>query len=105
MILPKWMWVVLIVAALAATLYAGKVFGKPIYEADNGEVKVTLFDDPCELTDQIKNLRYKATWTEKGQVFRGCWSPIPQLKMIHVYFEDKTVGLIPVNALQQVHGT
>src|SRR4051812_23975857 len=43
---------------------------EPRLRAEQGGVVITLYDEPCELKDQIANLPYKATWEEKGKVYR-----------------------------------
>jgi hypothetical protein len=72
-------------------------------EGDNGAV-ITLYDDPCELKEQITNLPFKATWTEGEKRFEGCWAPVQQLGIAQMWFTDKTAFPVPLQALKRVQG-
>lgn len=85
--------------------FANKASAEPRYAAagDNGAV-ITLYDDPCELKEQITNLPYKATWSEAGKQFDGCWAPVQQLGIVQMWFTDKTAFPVPVRVLKPVQG-
>jgi hypothetical protein len=85
--------------------FAKKASADPRFAADgdNGAV-ITLFDDPCELKEQITNLPYKATWTESGKQFDGCWAPVQQLGVVQMWFTDKTAFPVPLRVLKPVVG-
>jgi hypothetical protein len=61
-------------------------------------VEVVLHDEPCAL-EAIANLPKRATWTEPGKTYEGCWGPDPHLPIVQVYWSDRTVVAIPRRAL------
>lgn len=99
-ILPWLVWALFIVTVVWAT----KAYSDPRLQAVDDGVRVILYDDKCELEDQITNLPYKAVWEEKGKTYRGCWGPRPDMRVMVAYFEDKTIGVIPMGALTRVSG-
>lgn len=99
-ILPWLVWALIAVTVVWAT----KAYSGPRLQATQEGVRVVLYDDPCQLTEQIANLPYKATWEEDGKTFQGCWGPRPDMRVMVAYFEDKTVGIIPMGALNRVSG-
>jgi hypothetical protein len=96
--------VLMAIAFLAFIAFATKAYAEPIYQANAENVNVVLFNDPCELTNHITNLKYKAEWHEGGKVIKGCWGPRPDYGLVQFYFEDKTTGLIPLQELAPVRG-
>lgn len=99
-VLPWLIW-----AFIAATVvWATKAHSDPVMQAVDGEVRVVLFTEKCELTSLIQNLPYKAEWHEKGKVFQGCWGARPSYGFVLTYFADLTVGVIPIQALTKVRG-
>ena len=103
-ILPWLLWALAIGVVIAAVLYAGKVRAEPRFTTTDGNVVVTLYDDACQLTDQITNMPYKATWQEGGKTFQGCWMARPDAQAALAYFADKTVALIPFGMLKAAQG-
>lgn len=101
-ILPWIVWGVLIGLVLAGTFYASRLYAEPRFTAQGEGVVITLYDEPCDLEDQITNLPYKATWVENGKTFKGCFVPRPDAGFVIAYFDDKTVALIPFKVLQKV---
>lgn len=93
-------WFVVIAAVV---VWATQAYADPIYEAAEDGVRVTLHNSPCELKE-VSNLKYKATWEEKGKIYQGCWGARTDIGQVMFYFDDGSVGLIPVNALQPVRG-
>jgi hypothetical protein len=76
------------------------VFAKPMFAAELEGVRIVLSDDKCELT-VVSNLPYKATWTEKGQTYTGCWGVMGH--NVAAYFEqDRTVAAIPVQVFKKL---
>jgi hypothetical protein len=100
-IIPLPFWFV-----LAATVLFGcwstSAAADPLYVADAGAVRITLYSEPCELKE-VTNLKLKATWVEKGKVSQGCWAAT-QFGVVVAYFDDKTVATIPVQAFEKVQG-
>lgn len=91
------------IAAFALTLaFPPKAHAKVLAGAESQGIKVILTDEPCKLSDVVKNLPYRATWTERGKVFEGCWAAHPQLPIVMSYWSDHTVGIIPVQALHDL---
>jgi hypothetical protein len=97
--LPLWVVVLIYLFCWPAALIAA-----PILVADAGEVRIELFDEPCALKDSVSNLPYRATWTEKGKVYQGCFVPHPNAGIVMAYFDDKTVAAIPIDAFKKVVG-
>ena len=103
-IFPLIAWALVIAFTLAGVFYASRVNADPIARANaENNAVITLYNEPCELKDQITNLPYKAAWVEAGKTFRGCWGPHPAGLAVF-YFDDKTTGVIPFQALQRVSG-
>lgn len=98
-------FLIFIAFCLALLLLPLLASAEPRLRAEQGGVVITLYDEPCELKDQIANLPYKATWEEKGKVYRGCFVPHQQFECAIAYFDDKTVALIPFAALTRIVGT
>jgi hypothetical protein len=103
-LIPFLIWAVMIGLTLAGVFYASKALAEPrLLAVDNG-VAITLYDDPCELKGEITNLPYKATWTENGKTFEGCWAGRDDVKQVMAYFTDKTVALIPYSVFKRAIG-
>ena len=90
----------LAIFALTLLVYVIPAHAKPIATATQGAVVVTFTDEPCTLSEQIKGLPGRATWTEKGVVTEACYTLAGPLLMI--YYADKTLGLVPKADLQPV---
>lgn len=78
-------------------------FSAPQYAAEADGARIVLHDEPCALKG-VSNLRYRATWAEKGKVFEGCWGPRPQEGLVLGFFEDLTVVAIPIQMFAKVVG-
>ena len=104
LMVPSPIWAVVFGLILAVALYAGKALSSPRFVATDGTTSITLHDEPCELKEVVTNLPYKATWTENGKSFEGCWGSWVNDQRVLAYFTDKTVALIPFNALAKVQG-
>lgn len=102
-ILPWLLWAVLIGAAIAGVFYASKVHAAPIYQAEQGGVRVVLTDEDCKLP-QVSNLTKRATWTEDGKTFEGCYGGHPMFPIVMAYFSDKSVVALPVEMFVRVTG-
>jgi len=81
-VLPWLLWALLIGAAVAFVLHAGKVHAAAKFYAEADGGRVVLFDDKCRLPE-VSNLPFKAEWTENGKTFEGCWSPPPSASGRH----------------------
>lgn len=85
--------------------YSAKAMADPRFAADGDDgAVITLYDDPCELKEEITNLPYKATWTEGGKQFDGCWAPVQALGIVQMWFSDKTAFPVPLRLLKPVQG-
>jgi hypothetical protein len=98
--LIAWLGVVclIVLVGLATNVHAG-----PRFQVVADGAKVVLHDDKCAVS-AVKNLPYKATWEEKGKVFQGCWGARPDAGVVMFYFDDKSVGIIPIAELTAVVG-
>ena len=82
---------------------ATNAYADPRYQVVADGARVVLHDDKCAVS-AVTNLPYKATREEKGQVFQGCWGARPDAGIVMFYFDDKTVGIIPMQELTPVVG-
>lgn len=89
------------VLALAIALFPVVAYGNPVVELRQGEVLITLYDEPCVLPE-VTNLPDRAEWFEKGTKTEGCWSINPQAGIVVMYFADKTVAIAPIRAFTKV---
>jgi hypothetical protein len=98
--LIAWLGVVclIVLVSLATNAHAG-----PRFQVVADGAKVVLHDDKCAVS-AVANLPYKATWEEKGKVFQGCWGARPEAGIVMFYFDDKSVGIIPIAELTAVVG-
>lgn len=104
-LIPFLIWAVLIGLTLAGVLYASRAVAEPrLLAVDNNGIAITLYDDPCELKGEIANLPYKATWTENGKTFEGCWQGRDEARSVVAYFSDHTVALIPYSVFKRAVG-
>lgn len=82
-------------AALLIAFYPRQSRADPIAQAAAGNgVQVVLHSEPCALKE-ITNLPNRATWTEAGASFEGCFGVRPETGVVIAYFTDKTVVAIP----------
>lgn len=93
----------LVVLVLLAATWPTKANALPIAQTvtQDGQ-KIVLTDEECRL-DAVKNLKHRATWTENGKVYEGCYGVHPA-GVVLGYFADKTVVMIPVQTFTQVIG-
>lgn len=102
--LPWIFWLVVLLASIGLVFYASEPKADPVFWVNQDGIQVVLHNDLCSLTDRIGNLPHKATWQEDGKVYEGCWGLRPDVGYVIFYFEDRTVGLIPIRALRRVLG-
>jgi hypothetical protein len=98
-VIPWVIWAAIIVTAIWATSAAAE----PRFQVTADGARVVLFDDKCAVS-AVANLPYKATWEEKGKVYQGCWGARPDAGVVMFYFDDKSVGIIPMQELTAVKG-
>lgn len=96
-VIPWFIWAALIVLAVWTT----GALAEPRFQVVADGARVVLHDDKCAVS-AVANLPYKATWEEKGKVFQGCWGARPDAGVVMFYFDDKTVGIIPMQELTAV---
>ena len=88
----------IVLIGLATDAYAGPM----AQTVTNDGAKIVLTDEPCALKE-VTNLKYRATWTEKGKVFQGCYAVHP-FGVVVAYFTDGAVALMPIDAFTKVTG-
>lgn len=88
----------IVLVGIAPNAYAGPV----AQTVTEDGAKIVLTDDPCKMKE-VSNLKYRATWTEKGKVFEGCYAVHPY-GVIVTYFSDGAVALMPMDAFTKVSG-
>ena len=84
-------------------LFPTKSVAAPIAIGEHDGIKIVLFDEPCKL-DAVTNLPRRATWTEGGKTFEGCFGVMGGAVVVG-YFSDRTVAAIPAQAFVRVSGT
>ena len=89
-------------ALIAFMVFSFSPYAATVAEADGGDVKITLTDEPCALMAMVSNLRNRATWTEAGKVTEGCWATGRGLVML--FFADRSVVTVPAQAFHRVSG-
>lgn len=100
-IIPLRYWAILSVLVLST--FVPNLRAEPMYSTEADGATVTLHSEPCQLTNVVTNLPRRATWSEKGKVFEGCWAARPDAGLVVLYFSgDKTVGIAPMQAFQRV---
>lgn len=102
-IMGRWFWLTVIMV-VALFLFLSPAFSAPIYQADQEGVKIVLFDEDCKLKE-VTNLKKRATWTEKGRTYEGCYGGHPFFPIVMGYFSDRTVVALPSEIFIKVHGT
>ena len=95
----------LCIALAAAMLLSGPAFSEPVARATRGGAVITLHTDPCEQASSITNLPFKAVWVEGQTTFQGCYQAVPELSLVVLWFEDRSVVLLPISALRKVSNT
>ena len=95
--LPRWIVVLVFLTCWPAALLAA-----PHYAMEADGARIVLTDEPCKL--DVENLKFRATWTEKGKTFEGCWGARVDTGVILGYFSDKTVVALPIQAFTKVSG-
>ena len=104
-IVPWVIWSVLILGSIMLLLRSGEVRADAAYSAKVQDVTITLYNEPCKLTEHVA-FPYRATWVEKsGAKFEGCWMVNPDIGSIIGYFrEDKSIAVMPMRIFTRVQG-
>lgn len=89
----------LLIALLAVPCFALAV---PQAAVEEGNLRIVLTDEPCGLKAEVVNLPLRATWTESGKAFEGCY--MVNNGIVVFYFADKTVAVAPLSAFARVMG-
>jgi len=73
---------------------------KPIAQVSQGNVRVIFTDEPCALQG-VSNLKFRGIWLQDGKTFEGCWQSHQQFAIVITYWEDLTIGIIPLEAVSK----
>jgi hypothetical protein len=65
-------------------------------------VVVALFEEDCALTDEVTNLPKRATWLSDGKTIEGCYGLFRESMALGLFFQDKTVVVIPIKEVKLV---
>jgi hypothetical protein len=84
--------------ALLLVLLMGPTHAAPVATATQDGVNVTLTDEKCAQS-AVTNLPLRATWTEAGKSLDGCYTVQGGLAVL--YFEDRTVVVVPVSMFKR----
>ena len=103
---PAWRWWAIVALVVIVLPAACSAFSAPRFRADGGNVAIMLYDEPCALAAQITNLPHRATWTEAGKVYEGCFGFMPReiagVPLVILYFSDRTATALPASAFRPV---
>ena len=91
----------LVLALLGIAYFAGGADAAPVARGGNDKIEVTLFNDKCRLTSVV-DLPYRAVWKEGGKSFEGCFGPTQFNGLIVLYFDDRSIALMPMQAFKPV---
>ena len=93
-----------LVVLLITTVYATGAYADPLARAEQGNVQITVYSEPCKLKE-VSNLPGRATWKESGKVYEGCFAVNPELGVAVFYFlEDKSVAAVPLQMFVRIQG-
>lgn len=93
-----------LLAGLLLLVHFSFVYGEPVYETSQGNVRLVAYNEPCKL-EAVKNLAYRAVWFEGGKEIEGCIGARDDLGVAVAYFADKTIAVIPLYAFRRVQAT
>lgn len=86
---------------IAWLLCIGTAQADPVGVLRQGELVLTLTDEPCALS-AVSNLPSRAVWQEKGETIEGCYGRLNGV--VVCYFADLTVAILPAAAFRRVVG-
>ncbi len=89
---------------ILAALVAEYATAGAIATAQDSGAIVTFYTENCTLKE-VTNLPSRAVWTENGKEIEGCYTVRPDAGLIVFYFADRTVGIVPLQALRRVRET
>lgn len=78
------------------------VWAEPVAVASGNGITITIHTDPCK-SEGVKNLPKRATWKEAGGEVEGCYG-VAGGQIVMMYFDDKTVAVLPVQLFKRVNG-
>lgn len=87
---------------LILLLFPFSLKAEPVASASHNGITITLFDEGCK-SQNVKNLPYRALWKEGKGSFEGCYG-VASGAVVMLYFEDKTVVVLPVQAFSRTTG-
>lgn len=87
---------------LILLLFPFSLKAEPVAVSSNNGITITLFDEGCK-SHNVKNLPYRAAWKEGKGSFEGCYG-VSSGVVVMLYFEDKTVVVLPVQAFAKTTG-
>lgn len=90
-----------LVIAAALILFPSVAYAAPVAVMDRDGIGITLFDEPCKFT-HIVNYKYRATWSEDGKTFEGCFGLNTASRVIVAYFDDKSIAVVPMSFFRPV---
>ena len=98
------LWVIAAAVLIFCMMYVipSRAHAKAIAGVEAGNVSIVLTDEPCALA-AVTNLPYRSTWTENGKTVEGCYGVHPA-GVVLSYWADRTVSVMPVDALHPLTG-
>jgi hypothetical protein len=89
----------LAVLALMLTML-GVAEAREVARSVSQGVVVSLTDENCRMLDRVTNLPLRATWTEKGKVYDGCYT-LTGTGQVLLFFDDLTAVVAPFHAFDR----
>lgn len=103
----KWILPILLLAGCATPALPPAIqqqpSSQPVWQAKDQDVTVSFYRERCRL-GAVSNLPHRATWTEAGKVFDGCFQIYPRYQVAIAFFSDGAIAVVPLGSLEQVHG-
>lgn len=86
--------------AVLALMALGAAEAREVARSESQGVVVSLTDENCRMLDRVTNLPLRATWTEKGKVYDGCYT-LTGTGHVLLFFDDLTAVVAPFQAFER----
>ena len=97
---PLMLLLAFVLMALAHTAHS-----TPVMQATADDVAIVLHDETCKL-DAVGGEKYfRAQWVTPKGAIEGCWGVVPltpQIRVVVLYFSDKTMAAVPAQIFSRV---
>lgn len=90
-----------LLTAVVLALVFGAAEAREVARSESQGVVVSLTDENCQMLDRVTNLPLRATWTEKGKKYDGCYT-LTTGGQVLLFFDDLTAVVAPFQAFESV---